>query len=63
MFGNSGDESDTAKDAISDEMGMAMMNYLPLRGLVSFGGDDKTLRLIEDMLKSLNSQSVSGGSL
>ena len=63
MFGNGGDESDTAKDAISDEMGMAMMNYLPLRGLVSFGGDDKTLRLIEDMLKSLNSQSVSGGSL
>ena len=50
--------------------GVADTLYIPLTariqvssGLVSFGGDEKTLRLIEDMLKSLNSQSVSGGSL
>ena len=55
MFGNDSGNSDAAKDAISDEMGTAMMNYLPLRGLISFGGNEETAKKIEELLKTLNS--------
>ncbi len=30
--------TDAAKEAITEEMNMAMMNYMPLRGALSFGG-------------------------
>ena len=55
MFGNDSGNSDAAKDAISDEMGTAMINYLPLRGLISFGGNEETAKKIEELLKTLNS--------
>lgn len=40
IFGdaNPGDENGSAAEAMSDEMVKAMMEYLPLRGPVSFGG-------------------------
>ena len=31
-------KSEAASEAISDEMNMAMMNYMPLRGMISFSG-------------------------
>jgi beta-glucosidase len=41
MFGQDSEVSeggDAAKEAISDEMNAAMLQYMPLRGPVSFGG-------------------------
>jgi hypothetical protein len=35
-------------------MGAAMMNYMPLRGMASFGADRNTVAMIEAMLKQLN---------
>ena len=49
------DEStEAAKEAISDEMSLAMMNYMPLRGILSFGGDENTARMLEQILSQLN---------
>ncbi|MBR0406906.1 MAG: glycoside hydrolase family 3 C-terminal domain-containing protein [Clostridia bacterium] len=45
--------TDAAKEAISDDMGLAMMNYMPLRGLLSFGGADSAPAL-DALLKALN---------
>lgn len=48
----SDDTSDAAKEAVSDEMGMAMVQYMPLRGAVSFGADvtqEQMDALIEEM--------------
>ena len=55
MFGNGGQESgsDAAKEAISDEMNLAMMNYMPLRGAISLGGG--TAEEVEILVKKLNS--------
>ena len=36
-FAPSDDAGDAAKEAINDEMSMAMLNYMPLRAMVSFG--------------------------
>ena len=44
--------SDAAKEAITEEMNMAMMNYMPLRGAFSFGGF--TPEEAEELLKKLN---------
>ena len=44
--------SDAAKEAITEEMNMAMMNYMPLRGAFSFGGS--TSEEAEELLKKLN---------
>lgn len=32
------EETDASKEAISEEMSLAMMQYMPLRGIISFGG-------------------------
>ena len=45
-------ESDAAKEAITDEMNTAMMNYMPLRGAFSFGGASP--EEAEELLKKLN---------
>ena len=45
-------ESDAAKEAITDEMNTAMMNYMPLRGAFSFGGTSP--EEAEELLKKLN---------
>ena len=54
LFGNEERESgsDAAKEAITEEMNMAMMNYMPLRGAFSFGGT--TPEEAEELLKKLN---------
>ena len=44
--------TDAAKEAITEEMNMAMMNYMPLRGAFSFGGASPDEA--EDLLRKLN---------
>ncbi len=53
-IGDHEEASDAAQDAISDEMNMAMMNYMPLRAMLSFGGSEETAAMIEALLKALN---------
>ena len=45
--------TEAAKEAVSDDMGAAMLNYMPLRGILSFGGADSA-PAIEALLKALN---------
>ena len=49
-----GDGSGAAKEAISSEMTMAMMNYMPLRGILSFGGDRLPPDFLDRLLEQLN---------
>jgi len=48
-------EESAAGEAISADMNMAMMNYMPLRGLLSFAPDQITDDTMEQLLKALNS--------
>ena len=45
------DGTDAAKEAISDEMTIAMMKYMPLRGVLSFGGGAIELTGIQGLLE------------
>ena len=47
-------ETDAAKEAVSVEMGEAMMRYMPLRALVSFGADEGTANMLEDVIRRIN---------
>ena len=51
-FGPAEGTSDAAQEAISDEMSAAMINYMPLRSMVSFGG--ATGEQIEQIIAELN---------
>ncbi len=44
------DSSDAASEAITDEMNMAMLKYMPLRGIFSFGGGNVELSGIAGLL-------------
>ena len=46
--------SDAAREAISEEMGLAMLRYMPLRGLLSFGNGEADPALLERILAELN---------
>ena len=46
--------SDAAKEAISEEMSLAMMRYSPLRSAISFGGDQRVADAIQALIKALN---------
>ena len=48
------DGSEAAGEAISNEMTVAMMNYMPLRGMLSFGGDKVPEGFLEQLLERLN---------
>ena len=56
IFGHDESEGRTeaAKEAISEDMTLAMMQYMPLRGAVSFGGGTDSSRQMEELLKQLN---------
>ena len=57
IFGHEETEQDTkeaAKEAISEDMTMAMMQYMPLRGAMSFGGGADSSEQLEDLLRQLN---------
>ena len=44
----------SAKEAISDDMTLAMLNYMPLRGVVSFGGEAVDPNHIQQLLDQIN---------
>ena len=48
------DKSATASEAITEEMNLAMLNYMPLRGILSFGGGAIPPEAIEAILDKLN---------
>jgi beta-glucosidase len=45
--------SEAAGEAVSEEMGMAMLNYMPIRGALSFG-EGVPEEVMDDMLRRLN---------
>lgn len=49
------DASDADQEAVSNDMGLAMMQYMPLRGLLSFAPDKINDETMAELLKSLNS--------
>ncbi len=53
-FAPNADASNTAQEAISADMGLAMMRYMPLRGLVSFSPDKVTDDTLKQLLDALN---------
>ena len=53
-FAPSADAGDAAQEAISADMGLAMMRYMPLRGLVSFSPDKVTDDTLKPLLDALN---------
>ena len=55
VFGHEEESAGTeaAKEAISEDMVLAMMKYMPLRGILSFGGADSAGEL-ERLLEQLN---------
>ena len=55
FFKQDKEESAAAKEAITDEMNEAMMDYMPLRGILSFGNNRVTQEQIDDLLNKLNS--------
>ncbi len=46
-----GDSSEAASEAITEEMNMAMLKYMPLRGIFSFGGGNIELSGIAGLLE------------
>lgn len=58
LFGRSSDEENTksadATEAISNEMLKAMIKYLPIRGILSFGDGKLTMEDIEKLVNELN---------
>ena len=53
--GGEEEKSEAAQEAVSDDMGAAMMNYMPLRGLMSFNANPEVIRMVEQLLAQLNS--------
>ncbi|MBR0367655.1 MAG: glycoside hydrolase family 3 C-terminal domain-containing protein [Clostridia bacterium] len=47
-------ESAASAEAISDDMTLAMLNYMPLRGILSFGGGNLPDGLLESVIARLN---------
>ena len=50
------DRKEAAKEAISEDMTLAMMRYMPLRGAMSFGGGADSSKTMEELLKKLNGE-------
>ena len=47
-------KSSAASEAITEEMNLAMLQYMPLRGMLSFGGDANSAQMLEQILTELN---------
>lgn len=56
LSSDAGSQSDAAREAITDEMSLAMMQYMPLRGALSFGGGSVTPAMLDGLLSLLNGQ-------
>ena len=48
------DRSSAASEAITEEMNLAMLQYMPLRGMLSFGGDANSAQMLEQILNELS---------
>ena len=48
--------TDAAKEAVTEDMTLAMMKYMPLRGALSFGGGADSEKQMETLLKQLNGE-------
>ena len=46
--------SQAAQEAVSEDMGAAMLQYMPLRGVLSFGGGQVSDEMVEGMLRQIN---------
>ena len=55
MFQPDPAQTSAAAEAISNEMNMAMMNYMPLRGILSFGGQ-QSQEALDEVLERLNGE-------
>lgn len=53
MFGGETEDKDAATEAISEEMAKAMLQYMPLRGPVSFGGG-VSMGDVQELVDKLN---------
>ncbi len=54
VFAPAAGGGEASQSAISDDMSMAMMRYMPLRGLISFVGDKIADDTMDQLLKALN---------
>lgn len=54
QFAGDKDKDSAASEAITDEMNQAMLNDMPLRGILSFGGGTLTEDNLEAMLAEMN---------
>ncbi len=54
VFGGGEPSSEAAAEAVTEDMGMAMLNYMPLRGVMSFADGNTDKSMLEDLLKALN---------
>ena len=52
--GEGEERSEAAQEAVTEDMTMAMMNYMPLRGALSFGGTEETEKALNKLLEELN---------
>ncbi|NLK28810.1 MAG: glycosyl hydrolase [Clostridiales bacterium] len=50
------EESTAASEAITKDMMMAMMKYMPIRGALSFGGGDMTVEDLKKIVDQLNNR-------
>jgi beta-glucosidase len=48
--------SEAAKEAVTEDMTLAMMQYMPLRGAMSFGGGPDSDKQMRELLKQLNGE-------
>ncbi|MGX8707035.1 MAG: fibronectin type III-like domain-contianing protein, partial [bacterium] len=53
-FRHDDDQTSAASEAISEDMNNAMMNYMPLRGVINFGGGNLPDGTLEALLEKLN---------
>ena len=54
IFGDGEGGSDVANEAVSEEMTMAMLQYMPLRSMLGFSNGAVTGEMIDEMLKKMN---------
>ncbi|MBQ9307679.1 MAG: fibronectin type III-like domain-contianing protein, partial [Clostridia bacterium] len=53
-LGTDGEQGEAASEAITEDMGLAMMKYMPLRGMVSFSGGQMTFDILKQLIDQMN---------
>lgn len=60
MGGQRGDKDGEASEAITEDMNNAMIKYMPLRGIISFGSGNITYDKLEAMVDEINNKLYKG---